>query len=522
MTSEWMQGVRTAVGALVIFGAGSCARQAALPAVPSFEAGHEAVWRVAPADAGFGIATGDLAHTLGRLRALRTVVATGATGRGLIEKFIAPGLTKLDGDLLEPATWTTHGIDAAGPFGAFAKDRESMFVFRATDATKARQMYERVSDEKLECEPVGALLRCATGGWKVDPAQSLGTLLEKEVSAEIRAMEIVAFSPMTDVRDSLHNVHSAYGGLTLTPERALLRVGGRVDEAAALRPYLQAREGTPSILGLATGGVSAGRITYSPEKLWGKAKETLAATAGLDFINAAQVLGIDIEKDIVENATGEIVFAGYRSDRKLGKDGKARSLTQRVGTAMIFGTRDDKLTRKLANRAGELLGGVVGTLGDGASAMGFRISYRKEDGDRPTHWFKLDLDEARRAMMGVAELELFVTSVPGGVACGLGPVGIEELRRQVGKKPAAFLEALPLPSERAMFEKSPFVLWTRIGDGLAAQGAKAEPTPYDALSPELGKMVREALELAQLVFDASASIEIVGDRAELRYELTFL
>ena len=537
MRRRWCSGVGLAMLGLV---GASCEKPTAFPVVPEFTSAQTALWKLAPADAAGGVVIADLGHLIGRLGAFETALETGPATRAKLAPLRAQLRAKIGFDLFDLEGWRTAGLDPSGPLAVFALDEHNVqLVFRATDAMKATQTITSwVSTdvhEPLECAPVGTYLHCGTPGWKLadDAAHSLFAHVEANLTAADLAMELVLYVPLDrgKLGESLakpdapvKGLHAAYAGLTLSPERFVLRGGARVDDAKRVLPFLKPRDGK-SLLGLAAGATGATRITFAPDALWALAKDTVGdkLDAGLGMVQAAT--GLDIEKDLIDNLTGEIVAAGYRTERGTGADGKPLSLVDRMGNAMVIGTRDDQRTRKISERLGGVLGGAVGSYGDMAEKLGgIKLAFRTEAGDRPVSWLTIDLtDDKQKALLGgISHLELFLTSIPGGVAVG-GKSALGEMKKRIGKQPAAFLDGLPLPAEREMFSRSAFVIWNRIGEGFGARVEMAEAnTAMDDLVPGARELLVELTSLGQLLYDGVMSIDVSADRAEVFYQLTLL
>ena len=343
--------------------------------------------------------------------------------------------------------------------------------------------------------------------------------------------EALAFVPLkhgrfakqaTESQSPLKGAQAAWLGMNLTPERFAMYWGMRADDLKSVAPYLKPREGQ-SLLGLATGGIGAGRITFSPDVSWKAIKE--AAGDKLDTVTGAvaAATALDAEKDFIENLTGEMVFATYRSDSKTDQAGKPLDLRGRASTVIVFGSRDDVRTRNVSEKLGGLIGGAVASYGDAGEQLGVKMSTRTDAGDRPVRWVTLDLQETAKTYLGLDHLDVFLTSIPGGLVLGYGKTGLVELLKRVGKKPAAFLDTLPLPEEKAPFSTSPFVAWARAGEGFGQRLEQAKAmTGLDDLLPGAQKILLEVTALGQLMFDSFVAFDLSGDRAELFFQVTFL
>jgi hypothetical protein len=523
--------------ALVSMGAVvSCHRSDGLPPLPEFAAAQRAVWQQAPTDALGGVVIGDVGHLLGRLRALRAVAATGPLTKGYLDRATAAAVSAIGFDPLDDTGWRKAGLDPAGPLGLLLGVGRAQVVFRASDPAAAQQTAARLHElaeiqKPFDCAPAGALYRCGSPDWKLadGPAASLWPHLEKNLAAEHRSMELVAYAPLDqgEAKAALDRdggpwktLRAGYLTMTATPERLILRGGAVGEDFQRLLPYLRPRPGA-SAIGLATGAAAAVRITFSPDLLWALLQEQLGKLGAPEAGVVNAVAGFDLEKDVVQNLTGEIVYASYRSAKKTGSDGKQRGYNDRLGTAGVIGTLDDAKTRKVADRLGALIGGVIGSFGSGAEALGMKLTYRSEGGDRKVHWVAIDWDAERQKLFGIAHLELFLTAIPGGLAIGASLAGLEELRLRIGKKPAEMLARLPLAEERAAFQSSPFVLRGEVGEEFALPNLPKQ-IGEAGVSAEVAKGVAEAAAIFQLVFDGLIATEVGADRGEVVYQLSFL
>jgi len=492
-----------------------------------------------PGDALGGVVIADLGHTIERLRALRTAVSSGPATKVYVDKGMAAVTLALGFDLLDADAWKNAGLDPKGPLGIFiGPNKNGQIVFRASNPEKAKTTAMAWyalggTTEPFDCSAVGAFYRCGSPSWLLvdDASKSMWAHMEKNLTAEERGMEWLGYAPLDQgefkkeidaANGPIKSAHAGYYGMTMSPERLLVRGGARLEEAAKLLPYLQPRKGE-SLLGLAAGGMTAGRVTFSPDALWALGKPALVALGGDPLGMAQAFAGFDIEKDVINNLTGEIVAAGYRSDVTKGKDGRPRPYMDRLGSVGIVGMSNDERTRVVANRIGEMIGGAIGSFGSTAETMGVKLAYRSEGTDRKVHWFSADIDAEHQKLFGLSHVDMFVSTIPGAMLFGVGPTALEEVKKRVGNKPAALLDTLPLPEERALFEKSPFVFWGHIGESFSANvRMNGAATALGAIDAEAGKVALELVQLGQLLYDGVCAIEVSADRADFVYQLSFL
>src|SRR5687768_7166453 len=85
------------------------------PAPPDFTATQRAVWQRVPADALGALVIADFGHLLGRLAALRQVLATGPATKGYLDRGLAVVTTAVGFDPLDAAAWRQAGLDPSGP-----------------------------------------------------------------------------------------------------------------------------------------------------------------------------------------------------------------------------------------------------------------------------------------------------------------------------------------------------------------------------------------------------------------------
>jgi hypothetical protein len=516
---------------------GSCNKgSGGLPPLPEFTAAQKSVWTRAPGDALGGLVIGDFSHLLGRLRALRTLAMTGPTTKKFLDQ--GQGIAKqvLGFDPLDDDGWRKAGLEPNGPLGfLLGPDKSGEILFKASNPATAQTtamswMGQGGSKDPFDCAPAGELYRCGTPTWKLadDAGKSLWPHMEKNLPAAQRGMEMVGYAPLDQGETKaaidkdngpFKELHAGWMTMTIAKERLVWRGGAAAGDFARYTKYFTPRPGT-SIIGLAANSFGAGRMTFSPDELWNLLKSE-TKNAGVDLGAVSAVAGFDLEKDVIQNLTGEIVYAGYRSDKKTNPQGKKRAYIERLGYAMVSGTRDDAAARKVADRLGEMLGGAVGAFGSGTDGLGIKVSYRVDAGDRKVHWVSVDLDSDKAKMMGMSRIEAFLTTIPGGIVIGLNPVGLEELKKRVGNKPAAMLDKLPLAEEREILQKSPFAFWGAIGEDFAFKEV-ALGADLGLFGADIAAVMKETMAIFQLVYDGVAGVELSADRAELVYQLNFL
>jgi hypothetical protein len=504
-------------------------KDAGLPPLPSYASAQQAAWQHAPADTELGVVVADPSHVLERLRALRAVLVTGKVTKTYLDK-LAPTIKETFGfDPLDEAAWVNAGFDPKSPIAFFGgKNNVVQAAFRVNDAKKVQAWLSQHNlqlGEGNDCGAEGELFRCGSTTWKLAPdaAHSLWPHIGKNVAPAQSGMEIFAYAPLdqgeakdaigSDQKMPFHNLTAGYGGITIARERVVFDgavVGSEL--TTWLAPFLRPRPGE-SLIGLLAGATSAGRFTFSPDAIWASVKKNLGNELGqaTGYVQAAT--GFDVEKDLMGNLTGEVVWGGYVGP-KSGSDGKPRSYAERVGYAMVIGTRDDATTRRVADRLGEVGGGAIGSFGAGAEALGFKVSYRVETAERKVHWVSVLLGEEQAKAAGLSHFDIGLTSVPGGLAIVFGP-GLEELRRRAGTKPQAMLDRLPHADARAAFSTMPLAMWSLLGEEFVSRHATVK-------DEELTEVIRELTEVAQLLYDGLMYVDLSSDRARLFYQVTLL
>ena len=534
---------RTAwVSAALLSCVASCSHPNGLPPPPDQSAGQKAAWQLAPEDAMGGVVIGDLGQFLDRMRAFKALLDTGPATRAWLQKGTARAIVALGFDPLDAEGWKRAGVDPNGPVGFFAGEHDRMqLVFRATDGQKAHDtaqgwLARSGSAVQLDCGAAGALYRCGDGAnaWAPasDATHSLWARMEKDLTSEVRSMGVLGYAPLdvgpaqVALHASANKFRAAWLGLTFAPERFILRAGFRGDNATRAGDLFKPRQGK-SLLGLGAGAYSVWRGTFSPDRLWALAQKQLGPQLEQGTQLALAVTGIDIEKALVNNLTGEVLVVNYRAP-KLGPDGKPRPLGDRTGAAVVIGTMDDQETRKLADRLGELGSGALARFSSEVKQAGMDAAYDKEAGDRPVHWFTVTpsgiFDPTKPNEPQLSKIELFLTTIPGGLVIGEGRTTLPELKKRIGKRPSAFLDKLPRAEARAAFDHDWFSAWMSIGEPFAQKfdAMKQSPELAALLGPDGGPLLNELTQLGQLLYDATVSVDVKDDRVQMLYEVTFL
>jgi hypothetical protein len=343
------------------------------------------------------------------------------------------------------------------------------------------------------------------------------------VPAALRGGALLGYAPldqgpaqmaMSGAPEMLRSLRAAYVTMSLTPERLSMRFGAAGD-LGRLVAYFQPRPG-PSILGMGEGAGSILRITFSPDLLWSAAQSAMKqVNPAADMASMAQgVLGFDLDKDLIQNLTGEIVSASYHT-----APGGTNLADYFFNGFMIAATRDDAATRRVTDRFGEMLGGAMGTFANTMSGLGVKYTYRAEAGDRKVHFNTFELDAEHAKIAGFSRIEMYLTSVAGGMVLGFGAPSLAQLKKHVGAKPSAVLDRFPLVEERELFHRSPFAVWGMVGSELAG---RFPLEGLEAISPDVAGGMKEFMEVMQLVYDGLFGLELANDRAEFVYQLTFL
>ena len=322
--------------ALIALGCATCTPKPP-PAIvhTDWTAQHERVWSLAPPDLLGGLSAGSAEHMIGKLASLRGLVASGKAGKRMVDRWGAKLQEGLGFDPLDRAAWQSHGVALDGPMAFFVlRGERGIWVLKATD----EELVKRSFAARFTCTRVGALLAC--GDAEVSPAPNAGASIwgrvQKEVPADHLASELLLFVPLETYFSeeggrvpflrTFSSSRAVSAAVDVADDRIHLALGYQNPDTARLKKYLTAEPDVKSLLGSLAGGRSMLRFSFSPHELWGLARAEVPAKTLAQASGGFQLAtGLDLEKDIVDNLTGEIV-AGYYDQG---------------GLVEMFGTRDD-------------------------------------------------------------------------------------------------------------------------------------------------------------------------------------
>jgi hypothetical protein len=493
----------------------SCSKPAATPpaAKHDLSAAHKEVWALVPADADVAGSLARLDHVIERLTALRAAASTGPETKKWLDTNLAKATAALGFDPLDSAGWRAQGLDTAAPIAFFLEGKDGRVLFKATGGKTPADFAKKLG---ATCDAAGAFIACGDAG--AHPAadgKSLWARAEKE-SGGATADELFVFGPLDTPRVAkamsfapfFAASKSAWTSLDLGGGEIRWRLGYNNPQSGALRKYVQPDPGSKSLLGVAAGAGGASRITFSPKALWQLAEEKLGRKmldTGLGAIQAAT--GIDFEKDVIDNLSGELVGV-FHADSE---------------GAQLLGTRDDARTQALLRR---LDGVFVGALaGDTPLLQQAKLKItRSEDkaGGRPVYVYRLEA--ASDSELGFSSFELHLTTAPGALVIGIGKKGRDRALANIGNPPARFLDAVD-PDVRQSFTDAAMVGWSKWGDYShvwTPEQWAAVSKVYAKVSPDLPGILKESMALFELVYDASFRFDMSEAAMGLEYRIRLL
>jgi hypothetical protein len=213
--------------------------------------------------------------------------------------------------------------------------------------------------------------------------------------------------------------------------------------------------------------------------------------------------GIDLEKDVVDNLTGEIVGI-YDLD---------------TTGAMAFGTRDDQRTQDLLRRLDGVIGGALAS--NGALLQQAKMTFERQETKahgRPVYHYKMSVPN-------VGPMEFQLTTAKGALIWAFDDKGRERIVSGLGTAPSRFLDKLD-PDVRTLFESdAPMVAWALSGDyskAISPEQWKMMDTTYGKLSPELPQVMRELMPLGELLYDLTTVFDVKPDGMVLDYRVRLL
>src|SRR5258708_5440637 len=184
------------------------------------------------------------------------------------------------------------------------------------------------------------------------------------------------------------------------------------------------------------------RFYFSPHALWGLARDTVPK----DMLDKAgglllAVTGLDLEKDLLDNFTGEVVGAFYSDPKAVG--------------AEIIGTRDDTRTRAVLDRLDGAMAGGLETARPFLDEQGVKaVRTLEKSHGRPAYVSTFDLRGSRVAgSIGSlpAQFEVHLTTGSGALVVAFDRPSRERAVDGLGRSPDKFLSTLE-PDVRRRFE----------------------------------------------------------------------
>jgi hypothetical protein len=519
----------------------SCAPQSTATARDYTQKQHE-IWALAPGDAAFGLTVADGAHLAERLRALQRVASTGPVGKKYLDEGIAAARSELGFDPLDVQAWAQQGIDLSAPAGFFilSGEHKALLILGALDAARAGPFLERElakpNDQMApRCSPSGHWLVCASN--QAAPAKSeqasLWPRLTREQPAENLALELQLYlnfeaadlkhKSSDDGATEQYFAHSQglLAGCSFDDNHIAIRALYANPDTARLMPYLKPESGTRTLLGMATDARAVGRFFMSPRALWKLAEDSIdpqqrASVTGGFLLST----GLDLQKDVVDNLTGELLWVGYESN--------AASLSG----SLVIGTQDDGRSRKVMERLDALASGGLVAAQSAIEQAGWKIRHSVDTvAGRPSYVFRAEpTGDAMASAPGFMRLwdhvEVHLATVPGAMVIGFDRGSVEHVAASAGRTPDAFLSQLATPEARRAFEsRAPFVSWGLIQDPFARlpkEKWQGYMSTYGAIHSELPDAMREFYQLMDLLYDATMSLDVSPDGVRAFYQFTLL
>lgn len=499
------------------------------PAAPDYGAQQDRIWSQIPGDARMAMTVADVRHFLGKLKSLRALLAAGPVTRKYLDQGTALATTKMGFDPLDAAGWKAAGFDTSSSVALFAMANERVaLVFKASSLDAARASLGKwgALSADFGCAAHGEWMVCGEEGVAAaaDPAQSLAGRMKAE-SGGHAGDELIVYAPLDggrmgelfDNNEFARASKSAF--LSLTMGDALVHLGLRYSnaESGSVAKYLTLEPNVKSVLGAATGARSAARFHFSPHALWSLARAQLDAKTLAMGTGAVQMAtGLDLEKDIVDNLTGEMV-AGF-DVRGAGAFG-----------AQFLGVRDDAKAGKLVDRLDGLMAGGLASVKDELDKMGVTVVHTVESSKgRPAYVFSFQSDPSKTGALGMPALgsfELHLATGPGAIVLAFDKAGREWAVANLGKGPDRFLATLE-PGMRASFESgAPAVGWAGWYDiigGMSPAQWKQVAAVYAAVHPDAPAILREVSALSELVWDTSTVFAVEPGAMSLDYQFNLL
>jgi hypothetical protein len=492
----------------------SCAAEAPPePAPKDWSAAHAGLLERVPGDAGV-FAVADTGHFLERLEAILKLAMVAPSSRQEIEPLLAQLKERVGWDVWDPKAWAANGLDLHAPF-AFVVDLEKPYVvLGAADNAKLGATLEKLLPS-IHCIADGKWEICGDANVQAphaDKQQSLWTRITQTVPADVQKMEALTWIPLkklvADAKLEFARASEvAWLGMRFDEQQIRMRGGYVNPELRGIEKYLHADPGAPSLLGAAKGGEGAMRMGFSPQALWALAQEKLPGKE-LDQVSGvvAMATGLDLEKDIVKNFTGEIVSA----------------LTP-TGIVMFLGTRDDERTQRFLEKMDGLMSGVAAMAKqqEAKTKVPFAVERTVDElhGAKFYHYnFKMS-GEAMKLDQPI-EYELHWTAAHGAILYGMDRLSLQQGVKQLGRPASAFLDELT-PERRARFQSDAVaVAYFASVDPMRVITKKqlnmAKPI-YDKIAPGVWPILMGLMGSWELIWDSELLFTCKNGKMELDY-----
>lgn len=484
------------------------------PSPPDFHAAQQRAWSLVPEDAGGGLVVARFGGLLDELRGLRELVSAGPVVRRHVEAWTNAAKERLGFDPLDGAEWRALGVDLEAPAGFFLDarfDKTGIFVgvVSGTSGQADLTPLEALFTGKLgvpRCHLESSWALCGDEGvqFAPDAAHSLWSRVARE-AAGVASSGLLAYArlDLPSTASVLSGTEftaasqSVALGLTAAPHEVRAQLRYANPKSGEARPYLALDPTAPSVLGVATGATGVSRLAFSPQALWSLAERRLSpdvmrmASGGLQAAT-----GLDLKTDIVDNFTGEVVFA-FAPEHGFG--------------AEFFGARDEAKTAKLLERIDGLIAGAMSAgRAQDMAALGLKFSHSVDTvRGHKVYGYKYEVTQAGLPTMPV---EMHVTSGPGALVMAFDREGCAWALSQLGKPAKRFQDTLE-PPLRSLFGVAapPFAgwgTWYNVSRLLDRPEWKEIEHLYAGISPELPAVWRELLPLAQLVWDSYYRLDV--------------
>ncbi len=512
----------TAALVAVALVSGSCQQRppaASAPPELDFSAAHRQVLSLLPSNAILAISVGKLGHLFDRLRAAQRIATAGPIGKRYLDAALVKPQTELGFDPLADAGWQGQGLDLEGPVGfAYLPGDKGILLFPTTDASKAATFLKsKLQQEELRCEPSEQGRK-----WVVchdlpelplvkQVDQSLFATAGKQIDAETLRLGLLVFTNLEGVPgvkdaplDYFKQSKAAWLGVGSEPHVARWRGGYLNPDTASVQPYFTtdapaastggaASPAAPTLLGALRGSDHfVLRAAFNPKAVWQFAKGKIPPE---DFDKALAgftlVTGLDADKDIVGNFTGEL----------------AMSVTSNA-IVTLFGVRDAAVAGKLVER----IDGLIGTALQ-AAPSGLQITRSQvELLGKKVYAYKGKIEIPN---LDPIELAVHVTTGSGALVLAFDEAGaklaLQRLQDGAGKGKDALLAGLPSAVQPLFATPRPFAAYmapsylSALGQGDLMKRTRAT---YAKLGPDQAKALEEYIGVWMLIFDSAFEINL--------------